>query len=378
MTRPVTRVLLLFEPPDGGAAENVVQLTLGLRAEGFEPELAGPLESVIYERARAAGVAVWPLSLERGYGRPHRDLAALRLLVGLIRGRHYDLVHCHAAKAGVLGRLAATALGKPVIYTSHSFPFVGDFSEARRLFSIGVERALGPLSDAILCVCESERQEALDHKLTDPSALHVIYNACAPCLKDIEPDPSLSRMREGGPVAAAVTVLRAQKSVDVLLDAAPLVFERVPDARIAVVGDGPLREELHAHAARLGLDKDERFAFLPFEAPPARHLRAMDLYVLPSSWEAFPIGVLEAMACGVPQVATDVGGTGEAVTPDTGRMVPKRDPRALAEAMCELLSDPERLEAMAEASRARHAKQYTLERMVAETAGLYRHVLERR
>lgn len=378
MARHVPRVLLLFEPPDGGAAENVVQLALGLRDQGFEPELAGPLESAIYERARAAGVAVFPLSLERGYGDPQRDLAALRRLVGLIRARRYDLVHCHAAKAGVLGRLAATALRKPVIYTSHSFPFVGDFSEARRIFSIAVERALGPLSDAILCVCESERQEALDHRVADASILHVIYNACAPCQGDVGLDARLSAMREGGPVAAAVTVLRAQKSVDVLLDAAPMVFERVPEARIAVVGDGPLRDELHAHAARLGLDSDERFAFLPFEAPPARHLRAMDLYVLPSSWEAFPIGVLEAMACGVPQVATDVGGTGEAVTPETGRMVPKRDPRALADAMCELLSDPERRAAMAEASRARHSEHYTLDRVVAETAGLYRHVLDRR
>lgn len=352
-----------------------MQLALGLRDQGIEPELAGPLESVIYDRARAADVPIWPLSLERGYGRPHRDIPALRRLMGLIRARDYDLVHCHSAKAGVLGRLAAPALRKPVIYTPHSFPFVGDFSEARRVFSVAVERALGPLSDAILCVCESERQEALDHRLTDPSALHVVYNACAPCPQDIALDERLSAMAEGGPVAAAVTVLRAQKSVDVLLDAAPLVFERVPEARIAVVGDGPLRDELHAHAARLGLDSDERFAFLPFQAPPARHLRAMDLYVLPSSWEAFPIGVLEAMACGVPQVATDVGGTGEAVVADTGRLVPKRDHVALAEAMCELLSDPERRAAMAEASRARHAKHYTLDRMVAETAALYRSVL---
>ncbi len=369
------RVLLLFEPPDGGVAENVVQLALGLREEGVEPELAGPFESVIYDRALAADVPVWRLSLERGYGRPHRDIPALRRLMGLIRGRNYDLVHCHSAKAGVLGRVAASALRRPVIYTPHSFPFVGEFSEARRVFSVCVERALGPLTEAILCVCESERQEALDHRLTRPSTLHVIYNGCAPCPEDVVLDERLSAMAAAGPVAAAVTVLRAQKSVDVLMDAAPLVFERVPDARIAVVGDGPLRDALHAHAKRLGLDRDERFAFLPFEAPAARHLRAMDVYVLPSSWEAFPIGVLEALACGVPQVATDVGGTHEAVTADTGLLVPKRDPEALAAALCELLENPERRAAMAQASRTRHAERFGVKRMAADTASLYRRVL---
>lgn len=371
----MARILLLFEPPDGGVAENVAQLALGLRDHGFEPELAGPLESIVYDRARAARLPIWQLELQRGYGNPRGDLLALRRLIGLIRSRRYDLVHCHSAKAGVLGRIAARALGKPVIYTPHSFPFVGDFSEARRIFSVAVERLLGPVTQGIICVCESERREAIDHKLTDPARLHVIYNACGPCPDDVAPDPRLLAMSAAGPLAAALTVLRAQKSVDVLLDAAPLVFERVPEARLAIVGDGPLRDELHAHAARLGLDSDERFAFVPFEAPSSRHLKAMDLYVLPSSWEAFPIGVLEAMACGVPQVATDVGGTGEAVVPQTGRLVPKRDPRALALAICELLSDPKRRSAMSDASRSRHAEEYTLERMVAETAAFYRSVL---
>ena len=182
-------------------------------------------------------------------------------------------------------------------------------------------------------------------------------------------------MRAEGPLAAAVTVLRAQKSIDVLLDAVPLVLKRVPDARIAVVGDGPLRDELHAHAARIGIDSDERFAFLPFQAPAARYLQAADVYVLPSSWEAFPIGVLEALACGVPQVATDVGGTGEAVVPETGLLVPKRDPTALAEALVSLLEDPQRRASMAAASRERHAARFDLEQMVNGTAELYRSVL---
>ena len=112
----------------------------------------------------------------------------------------------------------------------------------------------------------------------------------------------------------------------------------MPDARIAIVGDGPEREALGARAAALGLDA--RVAFLPFTGPASRHLRALDVYVLPSAWEAFPIGVLEAQACGVPQVATDVGGTREAVVPETGVLVPPRDPGALALALVRAAARP--------------------------------------
>jgi len=374
----VPRVLLVFEPPDGGVADNVLQLALRLRDHGFEPELAGPLDAMIYPAAQRKGIPIWRFPFERGYGRPHRDAAAVRRLIGLMRSRHYDLAHCHSAKAGVLGRLAAQALGTPSVYSPHCFPFVGDFSAMRRVFALSLERVLGRLTTAILCVCEDERRIAREHRVQAPPALHVVYNGCPPCEEHSELDRALERMRDGGPVAAAVTVLRAQKSVDVLIDAVPLVWERVPDARIAVVGDGPLREELHAHASRIGIADDERFEFLPFESPAARHLGAMDVYVLPSSWEAFPIGVLEALACGVPQVATDVGGTGEAVSPDTGLLVPKRDPKALSAAICELLTNRERREKMAQASRQRHAERFGVDRMVGETATVYSEVLDLR
>jgi glycosyltransferase involved in cell wall biosynthesis len=374
----MARVLMVCEPPDGGTPENVLGLALGLGAHGHSVEVAGPPDARRYSALEQAGVPVHRLSLAPGYGRPARDARALRALGALARSGRFDIVHCHSAKAGVLGRLAARRAGLPAVYTPHCFSFIGEFSRARTRTALTVERALAPLTDAFICVCEWERDQALARGVGSPERLHVVHNGCPACSTDVDPDPALAALRAAGPVAATLVSLRAQKTVDVFLEAAPEILARVPEARLAVVGEGPDEPALRELAARRGLDRDKRFAFLPYTGPAARHLQEIDVYVLPSSWEAFPIGVLEALACGVPQVATDVGGTGEAVAPDTGVLVPPHDPAALASGVSALLADPGRRAQMAAASRARHAQRFGVERMVAATAAVYEEVLSSR
>ncbi len=369
------RVLLAFEPPDGGVAENVAQLAFGLGAHGWEVELAGPGRSIVDERAAAAGIPVHRLDWARGYGRPQNDYRSARQLSGCLRAGRYDLLHCHSAKAGVIGRLVARRARLPVVYSPHCFPFIGEFGAPRRIFATTIERALAPLTDRIICVCEDERRQARRIGIAE-RRLAVVRNGCLPCPGDASPDEATARFASGGPLVASVAVLREQKRIDVLIDAAPSILARVPEARVAVIGEGPLREQLGARAAGLGLDREPRFAFLPF-ASSSGHLAATDVFVLPSSWEALAIGLLEALACGVPTVATDVGGTREVVVPETGLLVPPGDPAALTDAVVELLLDPARRAAMAEAARERHARLFTLERMVGETAAVYGEVAPR-
>ena len=275
----------------------------------------------------------------------------------------------------MLGRLAAWRAGVPAIFSPHSWAFDVDYGGGRPLLTLAIERGLGPLSAGVLCVSEHERQVALRRRIVSPERLYVVHNGCAACDESVEPMPELLELRAGGPLAAAVTGLRPQKSVDVLIEAAPLVWQRLPEARIAVVGNGPDRERLQAVAREVGIEGDPRFAMLPFTAPAARALRAIDVYVLPSAYEGFPIAPLEAQACGVPQVVTNVGGTPEAVTAQTGIVVPPRDPPAMATAIADLLADPDRRAAMSAASRRRQAERFTLEHMVAGVAEVYRRVL---
>jgi len=364
---------MVFKAPDGGAAENVVQLAQGLGRHGWEVELAGPLSAAIYDRIPAS-IPIHRLPFTPGYGLPHNDIAAFRGVVSLLRRGRYDLLHAHSAKPSLVARLARLRGGPPVVYTAHCFPFVGNISWLRLVLGLVIEWPLAPLTAAFIDVSEFERRAALSRRVGRPERHHLVHNACELC-PDVSPDPGLLRFRGEGPLVLVVTTLRVDKRVDIFLQALPEVFREVPDARAAVVGNGPESSTFMEVARELGLDREGRLLMLPFKGPSARYLKCADVYVLPSSFESLPIGLLEALACGVPQVATAVGGVPEAVSTETGVTVPPGDSAALADALIPLLLAPERRERMGRASQARHAELFDLSRMVAETVGVYEAVL---
>jgi glycosyltransferase involved in cell wall biosynthesis len=370
--------LEVYEPPEGGVPEHVLLLALGLRERGFEVELAGPPDSLIYARAREAGIRVHTLAFRRDYRHPWDDARAGLELRRLVQARKPVLVHCHTSKAGAIGRAALAGTGVPTIYTPHCFGFVGEVSRARQLLVPGIERGLARLCEKIICVCEAELAVARGNRIGSPEQLVLLPYGVPETDHQPLSDPRLLELRQGGRLLANVSELRPQKRQDVFLDAARIVLDADEHARIALVGNGERAPELRAQATRLGLDRDARFALLPFTPPAGRYLSAIDVFVLSSSWEALPISLLEAQAWGVPQIGTAVFGTPEIITPQTGRLVAPRDPAGLAAAMLELSADETDLEAMSAASRARHAERFTLERMLSETASLYEDVLSAR
>jgi glycosyltransferase involved in cell wall biosynthesis len=347
-----------------------------MRQHGWSVCVAGPELASIRERLEDAAVDYLPVSdLERGYGSPTADLRALKSLDNLLTKEPVDLIHCHSSKAGVLGRLLGARRGVPVVYSPHCFAFVRDVGLLSRTAPAIVERLLAPLTAAFVCVCESERRAAL--RLTRGSSHRArrIYNGVPSPQLGSSPEQSLLDLKGDGLLVGAVTVLREQKRLDLLIDAIPTVFASVPQARFAIVGNGPLRPQLERHAAERGLDKDSRFAFFTFTPPSERYLHAFDLYVLSSAWEAMPVAVLEALACGVPQVVTRVGGTAEAVTEETGRLVAPKRSDELASAIIAMLSSSEERTAAREASRARHQAMFGATRMVRETVAVYESVI---
>jgi glycosyltransferase involved in cell wall biosynthesis len=360
----VVRVALVSEPPYGGVATHVRWLARGLPTHGYEPVVVVPSDFPYLDELDGVCEVV-TLPLRRDYTHPYDELRALVGLVPVIR--RTVLVHAHSSKAGVLARVGAKLVRRPAVYTPHGFPFVGEMSSMRRQFGVVVERALAPATAALICVCDYERGLA-SQKALRPQSVAVVHNGCPPCAAA---DPA--EMPQGL-IVGTVCSLRPAKALDCLLDAMPVITAAVPDAKLVIVGEGELAAQLRGYAARLGIEA----TWLPFSPPPSRYLVSFDVFVLSSAWEAFPIGVLEAQACGVPQVVAGVGGTRESVVPDTGIVVPPRCPEALAEAIIQLLRDPLRRAEMSTASRERHAERFTVERMVADTAAVYDRVLAAR
>ena len=208
------RVLLVFDPPDGGVAENVRSLALGLAEHGWEPYVAGPRDSQIYDDLVAAEIPLTRLPLRRGYGHPVSDVASLRALTTLLRKGSLDMVHSHNAKAGVLTRLAGRSGRAPTVYSPHCFPFVANHSRPRRLAAAAIERGCGRATDILLCVAEEERRQALEHRIVPADRVRVIHNGSPRCEGGLDLDQELERFRAGRPLAATLCVLREQKAVE--------------------------------------------------------------------------------------------------------------------------------------------------------------------
>jgi glycosyltransferase involved in cell wall biosynthesis len=181
------------------------------------------------------------------------------------------------------------------------------------------------------------------------------------------------------PRRAIITIanLRREKAHDVLIDAAPSILRRVPDARFEIVGGGPEHEALVARAHARGVAA--AFTFHGHCDDVAARLREADLFVLPSRSEAFPNAVLEAMAAGLPIVASATGGIRELVDHErTGLLVSPDDPAALAAAIVRMLSESSLAARLGAAARARAVDRFDFDRMVAGFEHVYLTALAQR
>jgi glycosyltransferase involved in cell wall biosynthesis len=343
------RVLLCHQPIDGGVGRHVRDLIDGLTQAGHEVVVCSP---ALPDGVRAS-VRHERVDMRRAIA-PRADLAALARLVALLRELRPDVVHAHSSKAGALARVARVAVpGVPVLYTPHGYAFAGHFSSdvERRVYR-GVERALSPLATRVVCVCEAEAK--LARAVGAGSRVRVVHNGIATSDgataatatgpagtaapgNGASPQPRLAELAREGPVIGALTLLRPGKGLETLIEATPRVLARHPRAQIAIVGDGPGREELGALARSLSVERAVHF--LGSCSDPLGALGGMDVFVHPSWAESFPYVILEAMSLARPIVASDVGGIPEAlVHGESGLLTPARDERALAGALIELLA----------------------------------------
>ena len=282
-----------------------------------------------------------------------------------LRRRSIRIVHSYLFDANLVGTLAARLARVPVVLVSKRSldRYVEPHKRvAARLANRFATRVTVPAEAVRLHVHRVEGCP-LDKIVVIPNGVDLARVPLAP--------PS------NGPVVGAVGRLDPRKGHADLLVAMSLVLDRIPGARLLLVGDGPARSSLERQAQALGIAP--HVDMLGMVPEGARTLAQMSVFVLPSYVEGMSNALLEAMAAGLPVVATDVGGNAEVVVAgQTGLIVPPRDPGALAEAIRVLIEDPERARAMGAAGRARAMEQFTLQQMIARYQALYAGLLGER
>jgi starch synthase (maltosyl-transferring) len=351
LTSPRPRILLLATTLEIGGAERVIErLALGLRAR-YDIEAASVLgtEGGVGASLAAAGVPVHDLGAASKLELPR----VLARLSGLLRERAVDLVSSFLFHANMVARLATL---RPRGATRPKLVVSLRIVEPGRPWRLALERLAAGLADRVVCVAEAVRRAA--GAQGDPRFLVIPNGVPIPA----EPAPL-------APGARWISVgrLDEQKGHDVLIEAWRRLGARAP--RLAIVGRGPREADLRARAAGLPIE-------LCGERPEIEALlRSAGGFVLASRDEGLSNALLEAMAAGLPIVATRAGGTPEAVDDRSGILVPPDDPDALAAAVAALAADPERARTLATTTRARAAALFSVERMVAAWGALYDELL---
>ncbi len=364
----MARVLLIHQPTEGGVGRHVSDLARGLHAAGHEVILCGPgLPKPVPDGCRHVSLA-----LERAVA-PRPDGRALHRLDRLLRRLAPDLVHAHSSKAGGIARLVRAVHPRlPLVYSPHGYAFAGHFErDLERTAYRLIERGLAPLASRVISVCDAEAR--LARQIGSPRRVRVVHNGVSVGSDPVTADRRMTQLRRSGPVICTLTQLRPGKGLETLLDAMPAILTAHPRAQLAVWGDGPDLAPLVERARTSAIGASVHF---PGQTSrPLSVLAGADVFAFPSLAEAFPYVILEAMSAACPIVSSDVGGIREALADGTGRLVPPADPAALAAAVTSLLDDAESARRLGAAARQRVVQMFTVQRMVDETAQVYRELV---
>ena len=354
-------MLVLVTLAEVGGAQTYVASLVPALTEHYDVTVAawgpGPLRAAV-ERAGATYV---PLEHVRRALHPVHDLLGLVELVRLLRRVRPAVVHANSSKAGILGRVAAALTRVPVrIFTVHGWAFKAHHGAAAQIY-LWADRAARPLTTHMICVADAELTAGLRARTCRRSRTVVIRNAV-----DVTGAP-VAQLAGRPPLVVSVGRLKEPKDFESLFRAAARVDG---DFRLRVLGDGPDRPALERLLAELGLEQRVELAGDADDVP--EQLAGADVFVLSSRSEGLPMSILEAMAAGLPVVATRVGGIPELVDDGrTGLLVGAGDVDALAEALQRLVDDPELRRTLGAAGRERAEAAFDLERFRREHLELY-------
>lgn len=357
-------VVHVSRPASEGTGVVVLSYIRDQVARGWNVTLVCPTEGWLGFAARAAGARVrwWQSDREPTHG----VLSESMVLRSIIAEHRVDILHLHGAKAGLVGRLADR--GRHVtFYQPHAWSFLAAEGRSRSV-ALGWERFAARWTDRIVCVSEDELALGVDHGI-DAGAVLLSNGIDLDEWSGTSLERSSARRELGlgeEPVAVCIGRLSPQKGQHDLLDVWPDVLDRVPDASLVLVGDGPDRAELAARSADI-----PGVRMVGARSDVQLWLAAANVVVVPSRWEGMALVPLEAMALGRSVVATQTSGVRETVPEGAGEVVDVASRSDLAAALAHRLENREQADDEGQVGREFVRRRHDSSDIAAELSRLY-------
>jgi len=370
------KLLQIVRPTEGGIGRHLLTLVDGLKEE-FDVTVACPRKSTLEDVLVSENIKTLPLLLD-GEVSLKKDLAAMNILRQFMFKERIHLAHAHGAKAALIARPAAFGVGVPSIYTVHNSVFHANWPAWKKYSAALIEHILSWPTSCIITVSHALADEIKYRQKVNPAKIKVIHNGID--VSNLDFNKSQNNFKEKWHIPADHTVIGTvarmapQKGLPVLLEAAEQLISQY-NVHFLIVGDGPLRVELEEQIRKSF--KRDYFTFTGMLENTAEAYSIMDVFVLPSITEGLPLTVLEAMAFGLPVVATSVGGVPEVVKAgECGYLVPPGDHTELAAKVAYLLDNTCISKEFSIRGRQRVQDNFDAANMIRQTKNIYYSLLK--
>lgn len=372
------KVLHLVEASLAGVRRHVIELTGGL-CQDYQDEIEFHLgyslrraDSSFMEGKKfleSVGVRCFECDMTRSIS-PALDLKSLREVVIYIRENNIDIIHTHSAKAGYIGRSAAKISGRTKsIYTPHSSPF-----RLSPKYHILEGLAGWMLSDAIIAVSQSEKEELVSNKICPENKVHVIGGGIPDSLYMPGSLQTTLNTKSEGFIIGTMGRLVPQKAPTRFVEIAEQTLKKFPEVQFQWIGDGEMRQEIDKIISSKGLTGKVQITGWLQDAEKA--LLELDVFLLASNYESLGYTTIEAMRAGLPCVVSNVTGSKDVVEAgETGFIVSPDAIDDYVKSIGHLLSDAQLREKMGKAGYVRWKEKFHLSSMVRNTARLYQDLL---
>jgi len=365
------------KPSNGGTERQLYLLASSLNSSLFRPIVAelNPSNSLLSTSKQVENFKVYHLPTQRFYNL--YGLRQLSRLCLIAKREKVDIIHTFFEKSEVMGWIVSRIADIPIWITSRRDLGFKRKNIYKKIFAFTERNCKKCIANCIAVKDETVRQEGLARE-----KIEVIYNGLElsqfqmhngenPLIEELVVD-------DGVPLVGMIADFNFEiKGHIYFLGAAKKILEKIPNVRFILVGDGPLRPLYEEVAQELRVEKNVYFLGKRTDVPAI--INSLDISVLSSISEGFSNVILESMAAGKPVVATNVGGSKEMMLDGTtGYLVAPADPQAMANAIIELLENPDKAKAMGVAGRKAVEEKFTIEAMVKEYEELYFSLLKGR